>query len=322
MGEKNKFFTRKIMTTVLAMTMIVSLSACGQEASENQDNALQSVEGTLSETVLASQSASNDTTATISASQAANSATAATTSASQPTNSATAAATSASQVFNITAEYSIGTPESTLGTGEWMPYVDLADDTDDIEAKLNTAINKVYNSSLVSEYVIIDNAVTDSQAREKVKKLYPLAERVSCAILYGTNDSSLTRMKSEWANVYEMSGVQEYLQQSSDEPTELELQISYARPIYAKITSSYTYVYVITVHNSLQYWHDSFSNLWMIEFDNNDVCTNIEHTRKAYTRPIQIIRPMLTTDEKFSANGNPLRPIWVFYDEFDFSIFD
>jgi hypothetical protein len=266
----NGKFLGKAAAIALAVSMAVSLSACGMETFDSLDEVLPSVEGNLTEPTLASQPANNKSTSS----------------------------SSGSQVFSVTAEYSIGTQASTLGTGEWMPYV-APQCSDDVKAKLNTAINKVYNSSLNAEYVVEDNSLTDAQAQEKVKKLFPLAEKVACATLYSTDDSSLTKMKSEWADVYEMSGVQASRQRNANWTG----QVAYARPLYAIFASDYTYVYLAVIYND----QDGFNyDLMEATFDANDSCTNIAAPFTGIDPSSQVIAPITVTDEKLDAEGKAI----------------
>jgi hypothetical protein len=185
-----------------------------------------------------------------------------------------------------------------------MPYV-APQCSDDVKAKLNTAINKVYNSSLNAEYVVLnDVSLTDAQAQEKVKKLFPLAEKVACATLYSTDDSSLTKMKSEWADVYEMSGVQASRQRNANWTG----QIAYARPIYAVFTANVTEVYTVVVYND----QDGLNyDLQVVEFDTSDSCISkvFSSTETTGIDPSsQVFCPITVDVEKLDAQGKFLSP--------------
>jgi hypothetical protein len=182
-----------------------------------------------------------------------------------------------------------------------MPYV-APQCSDDVKAKLNTAINKVYNSSLNAEYVVLnDVSLTDAQAQEKVKKLFPLAEKVACATLYSTDDSSLSKMKSEWADVYSMSGVQTSRQRNANWTG----QVAYARPIYAVFTADVTEVYTVVVYND----QDGFNyELRVIEFDTSDSCMSIVAPYSGIDPSSQAVAPITVDVEKLDAQGKFLSP--------------
>jgi hypothetical protein len=146
--------------------------------------------------------------------------------------------------------------------------------------------------------------LTDAQAQEKVKKLFPLAEKVACATLYTKDDSSLSKMKSEWADVYSMSGVQASRQRNASWVG----QASYARPLYAIFTSDYTYVYLVTIYND----QDGFNyDLMEATFDASDSCTNISIATTGIDPSSQYVAPFLATDDeskKFGSDGKAYSP--------------